>query len=139
MSDQLIRKLYETRLANWAAGRSTPLKVAFENMAFTPPAGVYLRAFMLPAETTSRDLAGDNRHRSGVFQINIVAPIGKGPGEAEGIAAELEALFPMNLQLTSGSFQVLQTTPVRKRSGIQADDRYTVPVDFQYQADTYPI
>lgn len=140
MSDRLIRQLFEARLKTWADARAPALPVAFENVTFTPPANgsTYLRAFLLPADTTSRDLAGDNRNRSGVFQINIVAPIGTGPGAAEGIAAELEALFPMNLLLTSGTFQVLQTSPVRKRRGITEDARYTVPVDFEYQSDTYP-
>ena len=135
--EQLIRSLFEGRLKTWASARVPALQVAWENVTFTPPAGTYLQAFLLRGKASSRDLGGDNRRRVGVFQINIVAPGNAGPGAAEGIAAELDALFPMNLRLTSGTFAVMQTSPLRTRQGIPSD-RYTVPVDFQYVSDTYP-
>lgn len=138
MSEKLIRSLYEGRMKTWAAARVPPLVVAWENITITPPAGAYLRAFLLRGDTTSRDLAGDNRHRVGVFQVSISCPPNTGPGAAESIAAELDTLFPMNLVLTSGSFSVTQTSPLRVRPGISDPDRYTVPVDFEYRADTYP-
>jgi hypothetical protein len=136
MSEKLIRSLYEGRLKTWASARLPALTVAWENVTMTPPTGAYLRAFLLRGDTTSRDLYGDNRHRVGVFQVNIVCPGGTGPGAAEGIAAELDTLFPMNLILTSGAFSVTQVTPLRTRPALP-DDRYTVPVDFAYRADTY--
>lgn len=137
MSEQLIRSLFEGRLRNWASGRAPQLPVAWENVPLTPPAGVYLQAWLLRGDTTSRDLEGANRHRVGVFQVNIVCPGGNGPGVAEGIAGELEAIFPMNLILSSGAFSVTQTSPLRVRPALPTD-RYTVPVDLQYRADTYP-
>ncbi|MDN8612797.1 phage tail terminator-like protein [Variovorax ginsengisoli] len=137
MSDKLIRSLFEGRLGTWAAARVPALPVAWENVSFTPPAGAYLRAFLLRGATTSRDLAGDNRNRVGVFQISIVCPAGNGAGAAESIAAELDALFPMNLRLTSGTFAVQQLSPLRLWSP-DSSDRYLLPVDFQYRADTYP-
>lgn len=136
MSDRSIRALFEGRLNTWAAARSPALPVSWENVGFTPPDGTYLRAFLLRGEATSRDLAGDNRNRVGVFQIDIVCPAGNGVGTAESIAAELDALFPMNLLLTSGAFSVTQVSPLRTRPAIPGD-RFTVPVDFAYRADTY--
>lgn len=138
MSEKLIRSLYEGRLKAWAAARVPALPVAWENVGFTPPVGIYLRAFLLRGVATSRDLAGDNRHRVGVFQVDIVCPSGNGAGAAESIAAELEVLFPMNLILNSGAFSVTQVSPLRTRAALP-DDRFTVPVDFQYRSDYYPI
>ena len=137
MSDKLIRSLFEGRLGTWAAARVPALPVAWENVSFTPPANTYLRAFLLRGATTSRDLAGDNRNRVGVFQINIVCPAGNGAGAAESIATELDALFPMNLRLSSGAFWVQQVTPLRLWAP-DSSDRYLLPVDFEYRADTYP-
>ncbi|MBB1599480.1 phage tail terminator-like protein [Variovorax sp. UMC13] len=140
MSEKLIRTLFDGRLSAWAAARVPPLPVAWENVPFTPPAAgaPYLRAYLLRGEATSRDLAGDNRNRVGVYQVSIsCAPTG-GPGAAENIAAELDALFPMNLRLTSGTFAVQQMSPLRTRPPLVDADRYTVPVDFQYRSDTYP-
>lgn len=136
MSTKTIRALYEKRLEDWAKARVPVLPIAFENVGFTPPKTTYLRAFMLPASTTSADLAGEMRDRIGVFQVNIVCPTGKGPGEGQGIAAELDALFPNNLRLTSGAFTVQSVSPLRERPAIPSDDRYTVPVDLQYRSDS---
>ena len=134
MSDRSIRALFEGRLNTWATARTPALPVAWENLNFTPPAGTYLRAFVLRGDTTSKDLAGALRNRIGIFQINIVAAAGAGAGPAEAIAADLEALFPNNLQLTQGGFTVQVITPLRVRNGMP-DDRYTLPVDLQYRAD----
>lgn len=137
MSDQLIRTLVESRLGTWAAGRSPALQVAWENVAFTPPSGFYLRSFLLRGPTYSRDLAGDNRRRFGVHQINIVGKTGAGSGAYESIAAELATLFPMNLRLTSGAFWMQQTSPVRVRNGYPDEEAWVVPVDYEYMSDTY--
>jgi hypothetical protein len=136
MSQKTIRSLLESRLKAWAAARVPALPIAFENASFTPPQGAYLAAYLLPADTTSQDLEGSLRNRAGVFQVNIVCPTGKGPAEGQTIAAELDALFPANLRLTSGPFVLQTTSPTRERSAIQSDDRYTVPVDFTYRSDS---
>jgi hypothetical protein len=134
MSDKLVRSLYEARLKTWADARVPALPIAFENVTFTPPVSAYLRAFILRAPTGSLDLAGAMKNRLGIFQVNIVCPIGNGPGSAETIAAELETLFTNNLRLTNGGFTVQSTSPLRVGPAL-VDDRYTVPVDFTYRAD----
>ena len=136
MSQKLIRSLYESRLKAWAEARNPALQIACENAQFNPPAGTYLAVFQLPADTTSADLAGGLRNRTGVFQVNIVCATGNGPGEGQGIAAELDALFPNNLRLTSGQFTVQSVTPTRERQPVSADNRFTVPVDLQYRSDS---
>lgn len=138
MSQDRVRYLLETRLANWAAARNPVLQVAWQNHPFTPPSGTYLRAFMLPATTWSNDLAGAHRRYSGVFQISIVAQSGAGSGAAESIANELETLFPLNLSLTiaSPAFRAFIITPVTIAPAIQEGDRHTLPVSFRYRADT---
>lgn len=134
MSQKLIRQLYEQRLATWAATKSLP--VAWQNVPFTPPAGTYLRAFLLPADTDSIDLAGAHRGYAGVFQVNIVAPEGQGSGAADTLADELDELFPNNLPLNSGAFGVQTITPCSAGPAIQDGTRYAIPVWFRYRADT---
>lgn len=138
MSQDRIRYLLETRLANWAAARNPTLTVAWQNHPFTPPTGSYLRAFLLPATTGSNDLAGAHRRYTGVFQVSIVAPAGAGSRAAESIANELETLFPLNLALSivSPAFRVSIISPVTIAPAIQEGDRYTVPVSFRYRSDT---
>jgi hypothetical protein len=137
VSTKACRIALESRLATWAAARSTPLRVAYENAAFTPATGeTYLACYLLPALTTSEDLEGAHRGYRGVFQVSIVAPLNIGPGAADGIAAELDTLFPVNGSYTSGSVTVQVTTPASVATAITDESNYTVPVSFQYRADT---
>lgn len=137
MSNKRIRGLYEGRLATWAAGRSTPLQVAYQNRPFTPVTGtLYLKAILLPADTASDDLAGALRTYRGVFQVSVMAPINAGPGLAETIGDELVALFVMNARLTASGFTVQQITPATQAAALQDEKNYIVPVSFEYRADT---
>lgn len=137
MSNKRIRALYEGRLKTWAAGRSTPLRVAYQNVPFTPVTGeIYLKATLLPADTASDDLAGALRTYLGVFQVSVVAPINAGPGAAETIGDELAALFTMNQRLTATGFTVQQITPATQAAALPDEKNYIVPVSFEYRADT---
>ncbi|WP_313398196.1 phage tail terminator-like protein [Stenotrophomonas sp.] len=135
MSNKLCRQVIESRLAAWAAAQTPALPVAWQNVRFTEPAGTYLRAFLLPADTGSDDLAGVHRLYRGVYQINVCAPINAGPGEAEKVAAELAALFPNNLQLPATDLTLQVISPVSAGASAQPEDRYVLPVSFRYRAD----
>lgn len=133
MSIRTIRAALEGRLATWAATQSLP--VAYQNVPFNPPAGTYLRAFILPAQTHSDDLQGTHRGYRGIWQVNIDAPIGVGPGAAEAIAVLLDALYPVNLRIgTSPIVHII--TPMSTGPALQDSDRFTLPVFCQYRADT---
>lgn len=137
MSQKKVRAAYETKLATWAAARTPALRVQHENVPFNPAHGeTYLRAYLLPATTTSPDLAGDITTYQGVFQISVVAPINSGPGIANGIAEELEAQFPVNQLVSVSAFVVQQVTPASVAPALQTESEYIVPVSFQYRADT---
>jgi hypothetical protein len=137
MSHKIIRSLLEGRLKTWAAARSPALRIAYQNVMFTPVANeTYFRAFMLPAGTSSNDLAGAHRLYTGVFQITIVTPVGGGPGAAETLGDELAALYPLNDQLTKDGFSVQVMTPVNPGPEQQEDTAFALPVSFQYRADT---
>ncbi len=87
-----IRAAFERRLADWAKGQALP--VAWENIEFTPPVdGLYLRAFLLPAEGETLNLEY-GASEIGLYQINVCAPLGKGPRQAEKLAEALQALYP---------------------------------------------
>jgi uncharacterized protein DUF4128 len=137
VSNKRIRALYEGRLATWAAAHSPALSIAYQNKPFTPVTGTaYLKAILLPADTSSEDLAGTLRTYRGVFQVSVVAPINTGPGAAESIADELVALFVHNARLTATGFTVQQITPATQAAALQDASSYIVPVSFEYRADT---
>jgi hypothetical protein len=137
MSHAIIRQIYEARLKTWAEARVPALRIAYENVAFTPVnAETYLKAFTLPANTDSQTLAGDHRGYIGVFQVSIITPAGAGTGKAGGIAGEIADLFPVDLRLTKSGLEVLVLTPVDPGPGITQDSTYTVAASFQYRSDT---
>lgn len=137
MSQKKVRAIYEGRLATWAAGRSPALRVAYENVPFTPTTGeTYLRAHQIPAATRSPDLAGTLRTWLGIMQVDIVTPINSGSGAAYGIADELGALFVLNARLTASGLTVQQVEPVSIGPAQQDESTFYVPASFTYRADT---
>ena len=137
MSTQTIREALDGRLTTWATARVPALRVAHENVPFTPAGGeTYLRASILPARTVSDDLEGDHRGYRGVFQISIVCPINVGAGAAGNIADEIAALFPVNLRLTREGMTVQVITPASVAPALPHESDFTVPVSFEYRADT---
>lgn len=137
MSHKIIRSLLEARLKAWAAARTPALRIAYQNVAFTPSNDeIYLRAFLIPAGTDSNDLAGAHRLYTGVFQITIVTPTGNGPSGAETIADELAILYPLNDRLVRNGLTALIMTPVEPGPELTEDTAFALPVSFQYRADT---
>lgn len=138
MSDKIIRSLFEGRLKTWATARVPALPIAYEDIPFTPPAdgSPYLRAFLLPANTTSEDLEGKHTAYRGVFQVSVVTKAGIGRGAAESIADELAALFPNNLAMTKTTFTVFVRSPMSTAQAQQGDTTTTLPLSFTYRADT---
>jgi hypothetical protein len=134
MSHQIIRRIYEQRLAAWAAPRG--LRIAYQGVAFEPSDGeTYLRTFTLPAGTDTQTLEGTDRVYTGVLQISVVTPAGNGTGDAEGLIDDLDDLFPTYLRLQQGDFEVMVLTPVEPGPAIVDDTTLTVPASFQYRAD----
>lgn len=137
MSKRQIRKAFEVRLSTWAAARDTPLRIAWENAPFTPTVGeTFLRAFIVPAETDSQDLAGAHRVYTGLFQVSIIGEAGKGAKAVEEIAQELESLFPLNLRIPVTGGNVLVYTPISEGPAMPDGGTYTLPVWCRYRMDT---
>ncbi|WP_236233691.1 DUF4128 domain-containing protein [Pseudomonas tohonis] len=137
MSNKRIRSLLESRLKTWAAARSPALRIAYQNVPFTPSSGeTYLRCFVLPATTGSDTLEGEHKRYEGVWQVNIVKPLSGGLGDALGIEDELATLFPNNLLLSSSGFDLYIRTPMGSGSPITDELNATIPVSCRYRADT---
>ena len=134
MSHQIIRRMYEQRLAAWAGPRG--LRIAYQGVAFEPNDNeTYLRTFTLPAGTDTQTLEGTDRVYTGVFQISVVTPAGNGTGDAEGLVDDLDELFSAFLRLVQGDFEVMVLTPVEPGPAIQDGTTLTVSASFQYRAD----
>lgn len=134
MSNTKIRAGFESPLATWAAAQSPPIPIAYENKTFTPPTARYIRAFLLPAQTDSVDLQGAHRSYRGVFQVSLYMPTGTGAGAAELLVMAICALYP--IRIASSGLSIVLTRPMAARPAISDPDRYIVPIDCAYRADT---
>lgn len=136
MSKRQIRAAFESRLNTWAKDETPAVPVAWENVPFTPSGYPYLRAFLLPANTDSQDLEGKHRLYSGIFQINIVGEVGKGPAQVEKLAEELDELFPLNCRMSVTDGIVLVYSPMNEGPAIPEGGTFTLPVWWHYRMDT---
>ena len=137
MSQQaLVRAVLEQRLHAWNTSRAEPLALVSQN-SDAAPGETYLAVYLLPVGVRSLDLAGVHRVYEGIFQVNIVTPVGEGPGLAEEIMEELESLFPTNLRLVGeNDVSVLVVTPMSPGGAISEPHAYTQPVSCQVRSDT---
>lgn len=134
MSDALIRKAFESRLKTWADAQTPAIPIAWPNVAFTPPAGRYLRAFTLPAET--QYLSTDNVCKTwkGIYQVSFCMPIGTGAGAVESLLPSLTAAFTSNF--VQDGLRIFLLRPFSARPGIEEPDRWVVPVDAAFTCFT---
>lgn len=134
MSQALIRAGFETALKTWADAQTPAIPVAWPNVAFTPPAGRYVRAKVLPAPTKKKFLDGTGRTWRGIFQATFYMPIGVGAGTVEALAASLDAAFADSF--TSGGVRIYLLEPFSAAPELPHPDRFVVPVSATYRADT---
>jgi hypothetical protein len=134
MGQETIRKGFETRLKAWADAQTPAIPVAWPNVPFTPPAGRYLRAFVLPAQTQYLSLDGICRTWRGIFQVSFCMPLGTGAGTVEGLVASLDAYFAQTFVQDAQRIYLLE--PLSAAPAITEPDRYVVPVSASYRSDT---
>lgn len=122
------------RLGAWADAES--IAVAWENVPFTPPADtIYLAVHDMPATPRTLDLGLRCRVYSGVYQINIVAPVGTGRSAAVTLAGRVAELFPEGQEVEGNGFICSISGAPGIFRGISTDVSYTVPVSLNYRAD----
>ena len=138
MSNALIRQGLETRLKTWADAQIPVIPIAFQNQTFTPPTTRFIRAFMLPGNSDSLDLARTHRKFVGIFQCSLYLPEGAGSGAGEVLVAALDTLFTTAAPIIVGTLQIFITRPMSAAPAIELPNRYMIPVSLEYNAHTTP-
>ncbi len=134
MSDKTIRAALEGRLATWAATQS--LTVQYQNVPINQPTTTYLRAWFMPANRGSKDLAGLHTLYAGIFQIDVVGVENVGTGAVATIVEAIAAQFPNNLLIVKSGLTVRVTAPPSPKTGEPEPGRYVVKVSIPYRCDT---
>lgn len=136
MTQQIVRRAFETRVAAWAAAQSPALPIAWENAAFDPQPERYARFNLLPAPTLSLTLDRYHRQFSGVVQVTLVMPRGVGPNAADTLATLLDEHFP-GASFEQDGIRVYITRPFSPAAGLQDTDRVAVPLSAAYVAHAF--
>lgn len=127
-----IRTEIEKKLATFAAAQVPPIPVAYENVEFIKPAtGRYLRIMFLDSASVSRNVAASGKRTTGMFQIDVCAPLGKGMKELEALRDAVVDLYPVVPKLETVSVE----QPL-SWSGSDTDDTHIiVPLTGQYRTE----
>ena len=126
-----IRAAFAARLL---AFPSVP-SIAWENVAFTPVAGVtYLQPELLPAEPVQAEIGTNGgNHHFGIYQISIKAPAGGGIGTAATLRDGLLDHFKRGTQLVYNGLTV-QIEKAFTGPALQDTDRLHIPISIRFRA-----
>jgi len=132
MSDDInVRRAFEKTLAAMVS----PLATAYENIAFTPEAGVpYQRINILRADPADLVMGRTLTQLQGICQVSLFYPQGMGTADAELYAARIKALFKPPTSITEGGTRVDVNNTATIATGFTDDDRWVVPVSIPWSA-----
>ena len=102
--------------------------IAFPNVNFTPPDGLYLAVMNMPADGIMYNM---NRAQNtpGVYRINVYAPANKGPAEAENMADSIAAHF----RASSEPIPNLFIEEINFSPAVSTDSEYLLPISVNWR------
>lgn len=128
------KQLVETRLSL----QYPSLKIAFENMQFTPPASqLYLEtSFVISFPTDPVFTAGYHRETI-IFNVFVVGMLNTGTGTILQKALEVRDLFKKGTTLVKGNTKVHVLTTPRIAGTAKLGDRAATPVLIELIVESY--
>lgn len=110
------------------------LATAFENVSFTPAAGVaYQRVTVLFAQPDNSEIGRSYLER-GYMQVDLAYPQNAGPGPAQARAELLRTTFWRGRTVVANGQQTLIDKTPEIVPGYVDGDRYVVPVKIPFRA-----
>lgn len=136
MPTAIEARIADALLARLAALSLTPaIPVAYPDIPFTPPAGTYLKAQLIPNTNSNRYVGDDSTTEfRGILQVTVVASSGKGIVAPSEIAAKVADHFERGVPITSGDLVVKITDRPSIAHAMQDTDRVNIPVSINYYA-----
>lgn len=127
MSISIVRSELQSRLNLLATSLTLP--VAWQGIEFKKPTSTWIEAFILPFDTRDSNISATRATLTGIFQVNVWTPRGKGLKSAEQIANTIVASFPVVPK--TGSVSIEQTPSI---GAVLYDDGWEIiPVTIRYR------
>jgi len=102
--------------------------IAFPNVNFTPPDGLYLVVMNMPADGVMYNFKRA-QNTPGVYSVNIYAPANRGPAEAENMADKIAEHF----RADSSPISQLFIEEINFNAGVSTDSEYLLPVTINWR------
>lgn len=135
MSQQTIRKAFETRIAAWAALLTPILPISYQNKTFAIPNDRrYGRCIVLPGRTDFRDLQTKVLEYVGVYQLDLSLSINTGTAEAHILAQSLNSVLPTDSPLVQDGMEIWIVSPMSEGPSQDTPNGYLIPISAQYRA-----
>jgi len=129
-----ISAALDSTLNTYASANSVP--VAWENSGYAPITGTkFLRPTLLAGGTDSVGLGNTSSDdHLGIYQVDVIAPLNTGKGEAVTTADAVAGAFPKGI-ITYNGVKV-RIRSVSRGSGSRDGAWFIVPVEISYQSYT---
>lgn len=128
-----IAELLFARLATLILNPVLP--VAYPGLAFTPPAGPYLRVDFIPNRTDNIGLANDASARhQGILQVMAIHPVGQGVIKATNTGGFVTAHFAKGTILYGSGVKLKIYAKPSVGSPIIEPDKINVPVTILWRS-----
>jgi len=109
--------------------------IAWENKDFTPETNtLYLRVTMLPASTEQAGVIDSDVH-IGIYQIDVIAPMGVGKGEAMEVADIVADKFTRDQVIVENGVKVWILSTSRAK-GMRSESWYILHIEVIFKAYT---
>ena len=124
-----IEAALNTQLIASAGG----VAIAYQNDKYTPVEGTpYMRPTLLPASPSPHDIGAVTNYHTGVYQVDLIYPSGKGNQAVNAQADVIIAAFNQSTTLTYSSIDIYIQSSGRG-AGRNDDNWYYVPINIEYK------
>lgn len=128
-----IHAALKARLTVVAASFSPAIPVAWENRDYSPNGERFMAADIVPAPNQRLTIGGKHRE-AGTLAITLATALGKGSGEAAGIADAIAAGFPSETLITAANDKSIRITVTpTARQGFADGGYWRTPILIPYE------
>lgn len=131
-----IKKALERHLATVTPALAT----AYENVAFTPTAGIpYQRVVVITEKTVNPLLGSDYYREEGTLQVFLAYPTNAGSNAALARAELIQQKFKRGTTLIEGNVQINFFKTPTIQGSLMTNDRLIVPISIPYEAEVLSL
>ncbi len=126
-------KRIEAALNTQLIANANSVAIAYQNDGYEPVDGTpYMRPTLLPATPDPWEIGAATNYHTGVYQVDLIYPSGKGNKTANAQADVIIAAFNQGTTLTYSSVDI-EIKSSGRGAGRNDDNWYYVPVNIEYK------